>query len=45
MARYGSTGQDPDPAYRRTEHPVWNRVERFIEPFGDTDREVLPQNA
>ncbi|MBO6640274.1 MAG: ABC transporter ATP-binding protein [Roseitalea sp.] len=45
MARYGSTDQDPDPAYRQTDHPVWNRVERFIEPFEDTGREVLPQNA
>ena len=45
MARYGNTGQDPDPAYRRTDHPVWNRVERFVEPFEDTDRQVLPKNA
>jgi len=45
MARYGGTDQTPDPDYRRTDHPVWNQVERFIEPFGDTDREVLPQNA
>lgn len=45
MVRYGNTGQDPDPAYRRTDHPVWNRVERFVEPFEDTDRQVLPKNA
>jgi len=45
MARYGNTYQDPDPAYRDTDHPVWNRVERFVDPFEDTDREVLPQNA
>ncbi len=46
MARYGNTWRDdPDPAYRRTDHPVWNRVERFVEPFNDTDREVLPRNA
>jgi len=45
MARYGNTYQDPDPAYRDTDHPVWNRVERFVDPFEDTDRDVLPQNA
>ena len=45
MVRYGNTGQDPDPAYRRTDHPVWNRVERFVEPFEDTDRQVLPKKA
>ena len=45
MVRYGNTGQDPDPAYRRTDHPVWNRLERFVEPFEDTDRQVLPKNA
>lgn len=45
MGRYGNTRQDPDPAYRHTDHPVWNRVERFVEPFEDTDRQVLPKNA
>ena len=45
MGRYGNTRQDPDPAYRHTGHPVWNRVERFVEPFEDTDRQVLPKNA
>ena len=25
--------------------PVWNRLESRIEPFGDTDREVLPREA
>ena len=38
-------GQEPETRYRNTDHPVWNRVERFIEPFADTDRELLPQTA
>ncbi|WP_421857555.1 ABC transporter ATP-binding protein [Oricola sp.] len=37
--------QEAEPHYRNTDHPVWNRVERFIEPFADTDRQVLPQTA
>ena len=46
MARYGNTlRDDPDPAYRQIDHAVWNRVERFVEPFEDTEREVLPRNA
>lgn len=45
MARTGNTYQDPDPAYRQTDHPVWNRVERFVEPFQDTSEDVLPKNA
>ncbi|MEL6921783.1 MAG: hypothetical protein AAFO77_12335, partial [Pseudomonadota bacterium] len=36
---------DPDPKYRNLEHPVWNKVETFIEPFHDTRRELLPTNA
>lgn len=36
---------DPDPKYRNTDHRVWNRLERFIEPFQDTDRQVLPKSA
>lgn len=36
---------DPDPKYRNTDHPLWNKVERFVDPFYDTDRQVLPQNA
>ncbi len=36
---------DPDPKYRNMTHPVWNRVERFVEPFHDTGRELLPTNA
>jgi len=27
------------------DHPVWNRVERFVEPFSDTDRAILPKTA
>ncbi|MEM0899501.1 MAG: ABC transporter ATP-binding protein [Pseudomonadota bacterium] len=36
---------DPDPKYRKTDHPVWNKVERFIDPFpGETD-DRLPDTA
>ncbi|MFZ2102616.1 MAG: ABC transporter ATP-binding protein [Oricola sp.] len=38
-------GQEPETRYRNTDHPVWNRVERFVDPFHDTDREILPQTA
>ncbi|MAZ16896.1 MAG: multidrug ABC transporter ATP-binding protein [Ahrensia sp.] len=38
-------GQEPETRYRNMDHPVWNRVERFIEPFADTDRAVLPKTA
>jgi len=38
-------GQEPESRYRNMDHPVWNRVERFVEPFSDTDRELLPQTA
>ena len=38
-------GQEPDSRYRNMDHPVWNRVERFVDPFHDTERELLPQTA
>jgi ATP-binding cassette subfamily B multidrug efflux pump len=38
-------GQEPESRYRNMDHPVWNRVERFVEPFHDTDRQLLPQTA
>ena len=28
-----------------TDHGVWNRFERFIDPFSNTDQEVLPRDA
>jgi ATP-binding cassette subfamily B protein/ATP-binding cassette subfamily B multidrug efflux pump len=39
------TRTEPDPKFHNADHPVWNRFERFIEPFEDTDRKVLPQTA
>lgn len=36
---------DAAPVYRQTDHAVWNKFERFVDPFADTDREVLPTNA
>lgn len=36
---------DPDPAFHNTDHRFWNKFERFIDPFADTDREVLPKTA
>ncbi|MCI5074366.1 ABC transporter ATP-binding protein [Oricola sp.] len=38
-------GQEPESRLRNMDHPVWNRVERFIEPFPETDRDLLPQTA
>ena len=38
-------GQEPETRYRNMDHPVWNRVERFVEPFSDTDRAILPKTA
>jgi len=38
-------GQEPESRYRNMDHPVWNRVERFVDPFHDTERELLPQTA
>ncbi|TCD15339.1 ABC transporter ATP-binding protein [Oricola cellulosilytica] len=38
-------GQEPETRYRNTDHPVWNRFERFIEPFADTERAILPKSA
>lgn len=47
MSGMGSSAwrPDPDPKYRKTDHPVWNRVEHFIEPFPDEDDERLPKTA
>jgi ATP-binding cassette subfamily B multidrug efflux pump len=45
MSNRFKPGQEPESRYRDTDHPVWNRAERFIEPFADTDREILPQTA
>jgi ATP-binding cassette, subfamily B, multidrug efflux pump len=45
MSNRFKPGQEPDSRYRDTDHPLWNRVERFVEPFSDTDREILPQTA
>ena len=45
MSNRHRPGQEPETRYRNTDHPVWNRAERFIEPFADTDRDVLPQTA
>ncbi|WP_026481005.1 ABC transporter ATP-binding protein [Ahrensia sp. 13_GOM-1096m] len=36
---------EPDPKFHNADHPFWNRFERFIEPFEDTDRKVLPKTA
>lgn len=45
MSNRFKPGQEPETRYRNMDHPVWNRVERFVEPFADTERELLPQNA
>lgn len=39
------TRTEPDPKFHNADHPIWNRFERFIEPFEDTDRKVLPKTA
>ena len=45
MSNRFKPGQEPESRYRNMDHPVWNRVERFVEPFSDTDRQVLPKTA
>ncbi|QKV17098.1 ABC transporter ATP-binding protein [Oricola thermophila] len=45
MSRRFKPGQEPESRFRNMDHPVWNRVERFVDPFHDTGRELLPQTA